>query len=127
MMEWAIDRESKRSRTLSLLSPSMFLKFGKAARWVRAAGLLSILGVDMRGSANVFLSFFSFAVLTHTILPSMFLKFGKAARWVRAAGHLSILGVDMRGSVNVFLSFFCLLYTSPSPRDATLSRMPSSA
>ena len=25
------------------------------------------------------------------------------------------------------LSKFCLLYTSPSPRDATLSRMPSSA
>ena len=24
-------------------------------------------------------------------------------------------------------SYFCLLYTSPSPRDATLSRMPSSA
>ena len=24
-------------------------------------------------------------------------------------------------------SDFCLLYTSPSPRDATLSRMPSSA
>ena len=25
------------------------------------------------------------------------------------------------------MSNFCLLYTSPSPRDATLSRMPSSA
>ena len=25
------------------------------------------------------------------------------------------------------ISYFCLLYTSPSPRDATLSRMPSSA
>ena len=25
------------------------------------------------------------------------------------------------------LAFICLLYTSPSPRDATLSRMPSSA
>ena len=25
------------------------------------------------------------------------------------------------------LNIFCLLYTSPSPRDATLSRMPSSA
>ena len=25
------------------------------------------------------------------------------------------------------LSYPCLLYTSPSPRDATLSRMPSSA
>ena len=24
-------------------------------------------------------------------------------------------------------SWYCLLYTSPSPRDATLSRMPSSA
>ena len=24
-------------------------------------------------------------------------------------------------------AWFCLLYTSPSPRDATLSRMPSSA
>ena len=27
----------------------------------------------------------------------------------------------------VFQSYACLLYTSPSPRDATLSRMPSSA
>ena len=26
-----------------------------------------------------------------------------------------------------FKAFICLLYTSPSPRDATLSRMPSSA
>ena len=25
------------------------------------------------------------------------------------------------------LTYLCLLYTSPSPRDATLSRMPSSA
>ena len=27
----------------------------------------------------------------------------------------------------LILSYPCLLYTSPSPRDATLSRMPSSA
>ena len=26
-----------------------------------------------------------------------------------------------------FVNFFCLLYTSPSPRDRTRSRMPSSA
>ena len=25
------------------------------------------------------------------------------------------------------ITYICLLYTSPSPRDATLSRMPSSA
>ena len=29
------------------------------------------------------------------------------------------------GDVPIF--YYCLLYTSPSPRDATLSRMPSSA
>ena len=28
---------------------------------------------------------------------------------------------------NVIVVYTCLLYTSPSPRDATLSRMPSSA
>ena len=32
------------------------------------------------------------------------------------------------GFLGLFLGLFsCLLYTSPSPRDATLSRMPSSA
>ena len=30
-------------------------------------------------------------------------------------------------SENIPLNMDCLLYTSPSPRDATLSRMPSSA
>ena len=28
---------------------------------------------------------------------------------------------------NELFCYLCLLYTSPSPRDATLSRMPSSA
>ena len=32
-----------------------------------------------------------------------------------------------RGQIDVSLFERCLLYTSPSPRDATLSRMPSSA
>ena len=30
-------------------------------------------------------------------------------------------------ALDVALGRYCLLYTSPSPRDATLSRMPSSA
>ena len=30
-------------------------------------------------------------------------------------------------STDAAVSYYCLLYTSPSPRDATLSRMPSSA
>ena len=32
-----------------------------------------------------------------------------------------------QSSVKILSKFNCLLYTSPSPRDATLSRMPSSA
>ena len=32
-----------------------------------------------------------------------------------------------RGQTSLTLNYSCLLYTSPSPRDATLSRMPSSA
>ena len=42
-----------------------------------------------------------------------------------------IVGIDPTGDVALIKLLgkdsFCLLYTSPSPRDATLSRMPSSA
>ena len=38
-------------------------------------------------------------------------------------GHI----IEYRGEVFRAMSMDCLLYTSPSPRDATLSRMPSSA
>ena len=34
---------------------------------------------------------------------------------------------NLKGTENVYDLYTCLLYTSPSPRDATLSRMPSSA
>ena len=34
---------------------------------------------------------------------------------------------DCSNNANALLASACLLYTSPSPRDATLSRMPSSA
>ena len=37
------------------------------------------------------------------------------------------LGNDISGFINALTKEGCLLYTSPSPRDATLSRMPSSA
>ena len=46
-------------------------------------------------------------------------------------GHLGLLDtgdvVDDVCEIGQNLGFVCLLYTSPSPRDATLSRMPSSA
>ena len=41
--------------------------------------------------------------------------------------HLDIIVDRMKREFNVEANVGCLLYTSPSPRDATLSRMPSSA
>ena len=40
---------------------------------------------------------------------------------------LLIDAVESQGFVSDGRFIACLLYTSPSPRDATLSRMPSSA
>ena len=39
---------------------------------------------------------------------------------------VSLTTTDEKVNINI-ASATCLLYTSPSPRDATLSRMPSSA
>ena len=40
-------------------------------------------------------------------------------------GYFNNPGIEITATVFIILG--CLLYTSPSPRDATLSRMPSSA
>ena len=45
----------------------------------------------------------------------------------KTARRLSIAGMSRNGEGLVASISDCLLYTSPSPRDATLSRMPSSA
>ena len=53
------------------------------------------------------------------------------ARYHRAVGNnvLMVSGSDVHGTPITVRADAegCLLYTSPSPRDATLSRMPSSA
>ena len=45
----------------------------------------------------------------------------------RAPTGLSIAGQSMGQQAPTGLSIACLLYTSPSPRDPHVSRMPSSA
>ena len=77
-------------------------------------------------------------------------KFSKKHEWVSLEGDIATVGitqhatemlgdivfaevpeagkvVEKEGQAAVVESTNCLLYTSPSPRDATLSRMPSSA
>ena len=66
---------------------------------------------------------------------------------IETRGHVRLIGIDRPSKYNGFtpemirqlaeayqsaeddpeVFCICLLYTSPSPRDATLSRMPSSA
>ena len=46
---------------------------------------------------------------------------------VQAVGRLTVAQGMITASLPASLGEFCLLYTSPSPRDRTRSRMPSSA
>src|SRR5680860_625009 len=41
--------------------------------------------------------------------------------------NITVSTGDGRGSFRASITFTCLLYTSPSPRDGLLSRMPSTA
>ena len=58
--------------------------------------------------------------MTTKALEAHYLAGGNVPMVVRA-----LIAANKAKTIN--LSFRCLLYTSPSPRDATLSRMPSSA
>ena len=52
----------------------------------------------------------------------------KLARWLVAQGkHPMLVSTDVRRPAAIEQLSVCLLYTSPSPRDRTRSRMPSSA
>ena len=47
-------------------------------------------------------------------------------RYTISDGTINVLG-SLEEPIRLKLYFSCLLYTSPSPRDGLLSRMPSSA
>ena len=51
--------------------------------------------------------------------------------WIRIAAGMMIINFGIDNSFSILawagLLLICLLYTSPSPRDGLLSRMPSSA
>ena len=51
------------------------------------------------------------------------------AGFVTAVGYLSMrfLYSSSKVQIGTVVMYICLLYTSPSPRDGLLSRMPSSA
>ena len=57
---------------------------------------------------------------------SRFLK-EKSSKHFPAVGEATLSGVIVDSNIETGLAKNCLLYTSPSPRDGLLSRMPSSA
>ena len=84
--------------------------------------LTAVLDAQLREDAG--LSFFDYTVMSRlSEAPERRMRMRELA--ITANGSLSRLSqvvtrLEKKGWV-------CLLYTSPSPRDATLSRMPSSA
>ena len=77
------------------------------------------------------------AVAANTVIKTAIGMSGLTAivTWLIWAIFIFVIGVKLFPDKQTKVSFkkvltavgFCLLYTSPSPRDATLSRMPSSA
>ena len=85
----------------------------------------SILDHEIKINANAFLSVDETLIPTGEIVnveatPFDFREFKRIGKDINLENEQLIIG-------NGYDHCCCLLYTSPSPRDATLSRMPSSA
>ena len=82
--------------------------------------LTNITGITVNGSSR-------WLVLGNLRLqPSELIKPFLILEASNLFAHWNLIKNDKK-LISIFSFGFCLLYTSPSPRDATLSRMPSSA
>ena len=83
------------------------------------------------GRVNLILQGYKMNVMTHGLekrLPSLPLGIDVQTVYATLADGSNRVTVVLRNNTRDWLQIKnCLLYTSPSPRDATLSRMPSSA
>ena len=87
-----------------------------------------ILGIEDIGSVGDYADFYESLALSsitdgagNPLDPDEYISYADFSIYIEAFGDDYLYA-----SYNLF-GEFCLLYTSPSPRDATLSRMPSSA
>ena len=88
----------------------------------KGQGIIVCLGMDSsRQRLSEILGISTYPALALITNHHVITSKSNAKRW-----RLSINGMEIR-KLTVTLDESCLLYTSPSPRDATLSRMPSSA
>ena len=122
------------------ISPLAFRRTRRFAAWVAgvtiAAGLITrVVVVGIIDYPHwVSIPFFDFDGLALGCLLAMVLHTDDNGRWLRVPNWLFALAAAVVMS-DLFAArayvdhdrFGCLLYTSPSPRDGLLSRMPSSA
>ena len=69
----------------------------------------------------------SYVYRAYHALPPLTTSTGQPTGAVRGVVTMVMRILQDHPNAPVGMVFDCLLYTSPSPRDATLSRMPSSA
>ena len=71
-----------------------------------------------------------FWTLVFSLPLGLVVAFGSMSRCAPLRGAVKTFVWIIRGTplmLQIIVIYFCLLYTSPSPRDGLLSRMPSSA
>ena len=71
--------------------------------------------------------YFLYPMTSISLTASIFMTVGIAHERYTAIRYPTQHRESMRSTTSRLMNMICLLYTSPSPRDATLSRMPSSA
>ena len=125
---WAIWREEKRRRAADdrgqgVASAAVF------AAMTRQVPADAVISVDVGNNTYSFGRYFECqaqSVLMSGYLGSIGFAFpGAIGAWAAVGRERPIVSVSGDGGFGQYLAY--LLYTSPSPRDATLSRMPSSA
>ena len=78
------------------------------------------LGIELREGMGTQAVYVGLAILLAVYVLIIF-------EWVHRTLAAAVGGIVAMLALNYYKEGDCLLYTSPSPRDATLSRMPSSA
>ena len=92
----------------------------KNINWKKGNGLVPAIVQDASTEQVLMLGYMNAESLKKTQETGLVTFYSRSRKTLWTKGETS-------GNTLKYISIACLLYTSPSPRDATLSRMPSSA
>ena len=107
-----------------ITSPSNYRSFQHLDAWLKKNKIVGITGLDTRGLTNFIRDK---GAPKGTIAFSKKSKFNISKLINSTIKWSGLKNLDLAEKVTTQKNYICLLYTSPSPRDRTRSRMPSSA